>query len=130
MLLQRTTVQLVAAVTRYTPQKVAPVLNGLVPRVLQACVKEDAELREGSLQALEAFVLKCPSEIPPFLGSIIGLSVQLIKYDPVSKLHKYFTSIEYNGTNYQNYAAEDADEEDEDEQMDDVNDDEDVDLEE
>ncbi len=36
------------------------------------------------LKALEALVLRCPSEITPFLGSIIQVGNQYIKYDPVS----------------------------------------------
>ena len=38
------------------------------------------------LKALEALVLRCPSEITPFLGSIIQVGNQYIKYDPVSPL--------------------------------------------
>ena len=37
-----------------------------------------------SLKALEALVLRCPTEITPFLGSIIQIGNQYIKYDPVS----------------------------------------------
>ena len=80
---QRTTVQLVAAVARHSPHQVATVLNDLVPGIIKAISKEDEELRESGLQALDALVLKCPTEITPFLGNVIQCGTQFIKYDPV-----------------------------------------------
>lgn len=47
---QRTTVHLVAAVARHSPNHIAPILNQIVPGILQAVQKDDDELREGSLQ--------------------------------------------------------------------------------
>ncbi|KAF9527112.1 armadillo-type protein [Crepidotus variabilis] len=101
---QRTTVQLIAAVVRHSPSQIAPVLSQIVPGILQAVEKDDDELREGSLQALEALVLRCPTETDTFLPSIIGAGNKYIKHDP-------------------NYAGDDEDEEmadpDEDEEDDD-----------
>ncbi|KAG6828860.1 hypothetical protein H0H92_006567 [Tricholoma furcatifolium] len=102
---QRTTVQLVAAVARNSPTHIAPVLGEIVPGVLKAVQRNDEELREGSLQALEAILLRCPTEATPYLDGIVQTGSQFIKYDP-------------------NYAGDDedeemADEEDEEEELDD-----------
>ncbi|TFK38693.1 TIP120-domain-containing protein [Crucibulum laeve] len=79
---QRTTAQLVAAVARHSPQQIAPSLGEIVPGILKAIQKDDEELREGCLQALESLVLRCPSEITQFLNPIILVGNQFIKYDP------------------------------------------------
>ncbi|KAF9482351.1 TIP120-domain-containing protein [Pholiota conissans] len=101
---QRTTVNLVAAVARSSPSQIAPVLSSVVPGILQAVEKSDDDLREGSLQALEALVLRCPTEIDIYLPSIVEVGNKYIKYDP-------------------NYAG--GDDEDEDEDMADPDDEED-----
>ncbi|KAG8745439.1 hypothetical protein FRC10_007982 [Ceratobasidium sp. 414] len=87
---QRTTVHLVAAVARY----LAPSLGEVVPGVLAGIGREDEELREAGLQALELLTLRCPSEIAPFLPELVTAGTTYIKYDP-------------------NYAADDEDGEDE-----------------
>ncbi|KAH9911655.1 TIP120-domain-containing protein [Fomitopsis serialis] len=79
---QRTTVQLVAAIARHTPHQIEPVLGQIVPATNKALQREDEELQESALQALEALVLRCPTEITPFLSSIIHVGTQFIKYDP------------------------------------------------
>lgn len=79
---QRTTVQLVAAVARHSPHHISPVLDKIVPGVLESFKKDDEELREGSLQALEALALRLPSEVTPYLGAIVQVGLQFIKYDP------------------------------------------------
>lgn len=89
---QRTTVQLVAAVTRHSPLNITPVFDNIVTGILKAVERDDDELREGCLQALEALLLRCPAEITPYLGAIVQTGNQHIKYDP-------------------NYAGEDEDEE-------------------
>ncbi|KAJ7196446.1 hypothetical protein C8J57DRAFT_1207209 [Mycena rebaudengoi] len=76
----RTTVQLVA---RTTLTQIAPVLADIVPGVLKALQRDDDELCEGSLQALEALLLQCPTEITPYLAPIVQAGSQYIKYDPV-----------------------------------------------
>ncbi|KDQ53024.1 hypothetical protein JAAARDRAFT_137841 [Jaapia argillacea MUCL 33604] len=106
---QRTTIQLVAAVARHSPSQISPALNDIVPGMLKAVQRDDDELRESCLQAFEVLVLRCPSEITPFLGSITQLGCQYIKYDP-------------------NYAGDDDD--DEDEEMADGDDDDDAELDE
>ncbi|TFY80959.1 hypothetical protein EWM64_g3046 [Hericium alpestre] len=104
---QRTTVQLVAALARTSPQRVASGVNTIVAGILKVVQRDDDELRDGSLQALEALVLKCPTEIAPFLPAIIQVANQYVKYDP-------------------NYAAAD----DEDEEMADEEDEDDAELDE
>lgn len=47
---QRTVVNLVAAIARVSPQRIAPALPEVVPAVLKALSRDDDELREGSLQ--------------------------------------------------------------------------------
>ncbi|KAI0358837.1 ARM repeat-containing protein [Trametes cingulata] len=79
---QRTVVQLVAAVARHSPHQIAPSLSEITPSILKDSQRDDEELRESCLQALEALVLRCPSEITPFLSSIIQVGNQYIKYDP------------------------------------------------
>ncbi|PBK61875.1 ARM repeat-containing protein [Armillaria solidipes] len=104
---QKTTVQLVAAVARHSPLQIAPVLGDIVGGILKAVQRDDDELREGCLQALEAIVLRCPNEATPYLSSFIQISTQYIKYDP-------------------NYAEDDEDEDmadpDEDDEDDDAGD--------
>lgn len=101
---QRTTVQLVTAVARHSPGRISAVLGTIIPGVLAVSSKEDDELREYALQALEVFVLRCPAEVTPFLGQIVQTGTRLIKYDP-------------------NYAGDD----DEDEEMEDAEDEDDED---
>ncbi|KAK7019727.1 hypothetical protein VNI00_017966 [Paramarasmius palmivorus] len=113
---QRTTVQLVAAVAKNSPTHIAPSLNDIVPQVLKAVQREDDELREGCLQALEALVLRCPSEVTSYLPSIIQVGNQFIKYDP-----NYA-----GGDDDEEMADADEDDEDEDDLDDQYSDDEDT----
>lgn len=105
---QRTTVHLVAAVARHSPLQIAPVLNQIMPGILKAVQRDDEELREGCLQvcsvsiaifthntkwfhqALEALLLRCPTEITQYLGAIVQVGNQYIKYDPVSSCFAAF----------------------------------------
>ena len=50
---QRTTVQLIAAVARYSPLQISSVLGEIAPGILKAIQKDDDELREGCLQVIE-----------------------------------------------------------------------------
>jgi cullin-associated NEDD8-dissociated protein 1 len=92
---QRTTVQLIAAVARHSPSQIAPFLEKIIPQILQAVDKDDDELREGSLQALEALVLRCPAETDSYLPAIVEAGSKYIKYDPVSSgKHISFTFLD------------------------------------
>ncbi|KAF7318032.1 Cullin-associated nedd8-dissociated protein 1 [Mycena chlorophos] len=70
------------------PTQVAPLLGDIVPGVVKAVQRDDDELREGSLQALEAVLRYCARALAP----IIQAGVQFIQRDP-------------------NYAGDDEDEE-------------------
>ncbi|KAJ7708381.1 hypothetical protein B0H17DRAFT_917182, partial [Mycena rosella] len=98
---QRTTVHLVAAVARTAPTQIAPVLAEIVPGILKAVQPDDDELREGSLQAslfcnhlraLEALLLRCPTEITPCVAPIMQAGSQFIKYDPVCRLFSFLAN--------------------------------------
>ncbi|KAJ7211033.1 armadillo-type protein [Mycena haematopus] len=113
---QRTTVHLVAAVARTAPTQIAPVLAEIVPGVLKAVQRDDDELREGCLQALEALLLRCPTEITPYVPSIVQAGTQYIKYDP-----------NYAGDDDEDEEMADADDDDEEEaELDEYSDDEDT----
>ena len=102
---QRTVVQLVGSIARLAPTRIGPSVDSIAPAVLKACSKEDDELREYALATLEVLVLRCPTEVTPFLGQIVQTGTKLIKYDP-------------------NYTVDD---EDEDTEMDGMDDDDDED---
>ncbi|KAK7688067.1 hypothetical protein QCA50_008437 [Cerrena zonata] len=106
---KRTIVQLIAAVARHSPHHIAPYMKDVIPGVVNAVSKDDEELKDSSLQALEALVLRCPTEIAGYLDPLITTGKQYIKFDP-------------------NYAGDE--DEDEDEEMADDEDDEDEDLDE
>ncbi|KAF8651023.1 hypothetical protein AX16_004957 [Volvariella volvacea WC 439] len=113
---KRTTVQLVAALARHSPTHISPVLGEIIPGILKAVHQEDEELREGSLQALEIVLLRCPTEIAPYLNSIVQVGNQYIKYDP-----------NYAGGDDEDEEMADADDEDEDDaELDEYSDDEDT----
>ncbi|KAJ7487730.1 armadillo-type protein [Mycena galericulata] len=110
------TVHLVAAVARTALTQIAPVLPEIVPGVLKAVQRDDDELREGSLQALEALLLRCPTEITPYVAPIVQAGCQYIKYDP-----------NYAGDDDEDEEMADADEDDEeDAELDEYSDDEDT----
>ncbi|CAM0135355.1 unnamed protein product [Umbelopsis sp. WA50703] len=71
-----------------------------LPIIITHVSAEDAddELKEICFQSLESFVIRCPTEISPFVDRIVNLALQYLKYDP-------------------NYAADDDDDEAEDEEM-------------
>jgi len=53
---QRTTVQLIAAVTRHSPTQMGPIVFKLMPGILDAIKKDDDELTEGCLQVSFKFL--------------------------------------------------------------------------
>lgn len=112
---KRTTVQLVAAVTRQAPALITPHLDTVVPGILSAVQNEDDELRESCLQALESLLLRCPVEITNYLPSIVQIGTQYIKYDP-----------NYANDSDADEDMEDADDDDDDLEGDEFSDDEDT----
>ncbi|KZT58404.1 TIP120-domain-containing protein [Calocera cornea HHB12733] len=93
---QRTTaVQLLAAVGRHAPDRLAPSATAIVDSLIVALAsgpvdedeeeaerKEMEELKEGALQALEQLVLGCGKEVTALLVQICAVGVELMKYDP------------------------------------------------
>ncbi|XP_016065390.1 PREDICTED: cullin-associated NEDD8-dissociated protein 2 isoform X2 [Miniopterus natalensis] len=57
-------------------------LDRLVPLVEEFCNLDDDELRESCLQALEAFLRKCPKEMGPHVSNVTSLCLQYMKHDP------------------------------------------------
>ncbi|KAJ3832369.1 armadillo-type protein [Lentinula raphanica] len=112
---QRTTVQLAASVARHSPSQIAPMLNEIVPGIVKAIQRDDDELREGCLQALEIFLLRCPAEISPYVNDIMQVGNQFIKYDP-----------NYAGDDEDEEMADADDEDDEDADLDEYSDEEDT----
>lgn len=45
----------------------------VAPQVLEYSTDADEELREHCLQALEAFVLKCPKEVQPHIPTVSNI---------------------------------------------------------
>ncbi|PWN28611.1 TIP120-domain-containing protein [Jaminaea rosea] len=79
----KTVVQLVGALARLSPRRLGRRLPDFMPRIVENAQKEDDdELRETCLQAMELVLLRCPTEITPFLNQLIDIGIQLIKHDP------------------------------------------------
>ncbi|XP_061708687.1 cullin-associated NEDD8-dissociated protein 1 isoform X1 [Cydia pomonella] len=78
----RTHIQCIASVCRQAGHRFGEQLWRVAPQVLQHSNDADEELREHCLQALEAFVLKCPKEVQPHIPTIIELCLKMITYDP------------------------------------------------
>ena len=57
-------------------------LSRVAPSVIKYTELDDDELRENALQALEAFVLRCPTEITPHIDTVVDLGLKFLRYDP------------------------------------------------
>ena len=139
---QRTTVNLVAAIARASPQRLASGLGAIVSGILRVVDQDDEELREGALQvkssmvlpsslclnpskALESIVLRMPAEVTPYLAAIVQVATKYIKFDPVSTFMRLITCVRL--IFIKNYAGGG---DDEDEEMLDEDDDDEGDLDE
>ncbi|KAI9483260.1 MAG: armadillo-type protein [Benjaminiella poitrasii] len=80
----RTLVHCAGVLSRYSAARLGAHLSELVPIINEYAIKadEDDELREICLQTFESFILRCPTEISPFVQEIINLALEYIKYDP------------------------------------------------
>ncbi|KAL1924349.1 uncharacterized protein VTP21DRAFT_7384 [Calcarisporiella thermophila] len=96
-------IQCVGTLSRSSAQRLGKHLVNFLQLVFKYSKEEDDELREYCLQTLEAFVLKCPTEITPYIDNIIDLCLEYLKYDP-------------------NYADEDENEDEDDVMEDDAED--------
>ena len=84
--LVRTVVQLQGALAKTCPRRLGRRLPEFMPRLIHITTSEQAEeedeLREACLQTMEYVVLRCPTEVTPFIGQIVDLSITLLKHDP------------------------------------------------
>ncbi|KAI7858974.1 armadillo-type protein [Circinella umbellata] len=80
----RTLVQCAGVLSRYSTKRLGGYLPTLLPIIVNHAQEadEDDELREICLQSLESFVLRCPTEITPYINEIIELGLTYLKYDP------------------------------------------------
>jgi cullin-associated NEDD8-dissociated protein 1 len=69
--LNKTYIQCLASISRQAGHKVGENLAHIVPLVVHYCQSKDEELVEYSLQALEAFVKRCPTEISKYIKQVI-----------------------------------------------------------
>jgi cullin-associated NEDD8-dissociated protein 1 len=44
--------------------------------------QSDDELKENTFQTFESLVLRCPSEVRPFIDEILAQALEFIKWDP------------------------------------------------
>ncbi|CAO1614254.1 unnamed protein product [Sympodiomycopsis kandeliae] len=75
-------IQLVGALARSCPRRLGRRLPDFVPRLVDAFKQDDDELREHCFQTLEQVLLRCPTEVTPFLNQILDVSLDLVKHDP------------------------------------------------
>ncbi|PWY98205.1 TIP120-domain-containing protein [Testicularia cyperi] len=78
----KTAIQLIAIFARTSPRRLGRRLPEFMPQVIDATAKDDDEVREVSLQAIEAILVRCPAEVTPFVNSSIQAASALIKHDP------------------------------------------------
>ncbi|XP_004692419.1 PREDICTED: cullin-associated NEDD8-dissociated protein 2 isoform X1 [Condylura cristata] len=78
----RSLIQCLGSVGRQAGHRLGAHLDRLVPLVEEFCHLDDDELREACLQALEAFLRKCPKEMGPHVPSVTSLCLQYLKHDP------------------------------------------------
>ncbi|XP_012664685.1 cullin-associated NEDD8-dissociated protein 2 isoform X2 [Otolemur garnettii] len=78
----RTLIQCLGSVGRQAGHRLGAHLDRLVPLVEDFCNLDDDELRESCLQALEAFLRKCPKEMGPHVPNVTSLCLQYLKHDP------------------------------------------------
>ncbi|KAF8982329.1 Cullin-associated NEDD8-dissociated protein 1 [Entomortierella lignicola] len=78
----RTYIQVTGTISRSNAPRFGKFLPKVAPSVIKYTDLDDDELRENALQTLEAFVLRCPTEITPYIDTIIDLGLKFLRYDP------------------------------------------------
>ncbi|KAJ3158045.1 Cullin-associated NEDD8-dissociated protein 1 [Geranomyces variabilis] len=78
----RTYIGCLATLSRYSSTRFAHYLDAALPLVFEYMERQDDELRENCLHALDSFVLRCPTEMTPYISKVVALAVKYIKYDP------------------------------------------------
>ncbi|TKY84547.1 hypothetical protein EX895_006449 [Sporisorium graminicola] len=79
---RKTAVQLIGIFARTCPRRLGRRLPEFMPSVIQTAKHDDDELRETCLQSIELILLRCPTEVTPFVNASIDLALTLIKHDP------------------------------------------------
>jgi len=80
--LSRTYIQAVGAVCRQAGHRFGDHVEQVMPLILNFAEQEDDELKENVLQAFEAMVCKCGSQMAPHVPAITRLCLQYVTYDP------------------------------------------------
>ncbi|XP_046445430.1 cullin-associated NEDD8-dissociated protein 1-like [Daphnia pulex] len=78
----RTYIQAVGALCRQAGHRFGENVERVVPSLIQFINVDDDELREFCLQAFEALVHKCSKEMTPHIGTLTGVCLELLAYDP------------------------------------------------
>ncbi|KAF9435404.1 Cullin-associated NEDD8-dissociated protein 1 [Entomortierella beljakovae] len=78
----RTYIQATGTISRSNAPRFGKFLPLVAPSIINYTELDDDELRENALQALEAFVLRCPTEITPYIDTIINLGLKFLSHDP------------------------------------------------
>ncbi|KAI9236724.1 MAG: putative tip120 [Podila humilis] len=116
----RTYIQCTGTISRSNAPRFGKFLSNVAPLVIKYTELDDDELRENALQTLESFVLRCPTEIVPYIDTIITLGLKFLRYDP-----NYDDGDDNEDDEDENMESDDEDEEDE-EEDDDYSDDDDM----
>ncbi|CAJ0873643.1 14261_t:CDS:10 [Entrophospora sp. SA101] len=78
----KTLIQCVGTLSRSSAPRLGKHLPEFLPIVIDKIKVDDDELRENCLQALESFVLRCPTEMSSHVYTITDLGLTYAKYDP------------------------------------------------
>jgi len=78
----RTYIQALGSICRQAGHRFGDHVERVMPLVLNYARKDDDELKEHVLQACEAMVSKCGSEISGHIPTIVDLCLEYITYDP------------------------------------------------
>jgi len=78
----RTYIQALGSVCRQAGHRFGDHVERVMPLVMQYARQDDDELKEHVLQACEAMVSKCGSEISEHIPAIVELCLEYITYDP------------------------------------------------
>lgn len=113
---KKSIVQLTSVLARTSSKRIGRRLPEFMPRILPLALTEDEdETREVTLQTLETLLLRCPSEVTPFMSQCIDAACSSISHDP-----------NYAGGEDSDEDMEDEMEDDEEFDMEDYEDDEDL----
>lgn len=78
---------LIGTLARTSANRIGKVLPQVVPGILSLSEQDqDDDALEASMTTLETLVVKCPTEVTPFLTQITSRACVLLQHDPVSGL--------------------------------------------